>query len=265
MFPENISKNFDRVREIAFSNLPIEEKMKLFESFGEIEVFYKNNVKSVKNCFLPVDGFEDYAVNPYGDVISSKHAFVKLLSKACSATGYYTISLCNGKTNTKNVHILVTDAFLQKVENKQQVNHIDGNRENNRLDNLEYCTAKENIQHEFRTGLCSKRGLLTEDELNKIVEMLNAGSTYCDIAYKFNISPELVRKIAKGKRHREIFARIDVKKKVNSPRRVKCLESGKIYNSYGEASKDLKLCRQSFTKYFNRKISHVGGYHFERV
>lgn len=70
MLPANITGNFDRVKKIAFSELPMEEKMRLFEEFDEIMVFYKNNITFVKNCFLPIKGFEDYAVNPFGDVIS---------------------------------------------------------------------------------------------------------------------------------------------------------------------------------------------------
>ena len=59
------------------------------------------------------------------------------------------------KMSQRGVHRLVAEAFLG--ESELQVNHIDGNPENNSLENLEYCTAKQNIQHAFNAGLMPPR------------------------------------------------------------------------------------------------------------
>lgn len=65
-------------------------------------------------------------------------------------TGYRTVTI-NGKKYS--IHRLVAEAFISNPENKPFVNHIDGNKLNNSIENLEWCTNKENVQHAFRTGL----------------------------------------------------------------------------------------------------------------
>ncbi len=84
--------------------------------------------------------------------------------------GYEKISLSkNGKDKECSVHGLVAKTFLTNPENKRTINHIDGNKVNNHVSNLEYATDKENIAHAIRTGLTDRYFLRDNRYVDKIV------------------------------------------------------------------------------------------------
>ena len=74
--------------------------------------------------------------------------------------GYLKLTLCkNKKYKYVTIHRLVAEAFIPNPENKLQVNHKDGNKFNNQVSNLEWCTCIENIHHAFNIGLRKKKGV----------------------------------------------------------------------------------------------------------
>ena len=73
-------------------------------------------------------------------------------------TGYYLVTLVNnGKRKNQFIHRLIAYHFITNPESKPQVNHKDGNKQNNAIDNLEWVTAQENSRHAVDTGLCDAR------------------------------------------------------------------------------------------------------------
>lgn len=82
----------------------------------------------------------------------------KMLGQYSNGKGYITVNLNNGTQNSKRfyVHRLVAIHFIDNPEDKHDINHIDGNKNNNKSSNLEWCTKSENIQHAYETGLFKK-------------------------------------------------------------------------------------------------------------
>lgn len=100
-----------------------------------------------------VNDYPNYEVSNTGRVRNRKSG--RLLQQKLGREGrYMSVYLCNnGHENTQRVHRLVAKAFIPNPENKPQVNHIDGNRLNNHISNLEWCTSKENNLHAIKTEL----------------------------------------------------------------------------------------------------------------
>ena len=75
----------------------------------------------------------------------------KILKPALGKSGYLLVSFCvDNVKSSQNVHRLIARAFIPNEANKPQVNHKDGNKQNNKLENLEWVTASENGLHSYR-------------------------------------------------------------------------------------------------------------------
>lgn len=115
------------------------------------KLFDKAFPELVEGVELP--NLSKYKIRKNGDVYSKYEA--KVLNPATTKKGYKQVFLTkdDGTASSYLVHQLVAKAFINNVNNAEQVNHIDGDKSNNNVSNLEWCTNTENNQHAWSTGL----------------------------------------------------------------------------------------------------------------
>lgn len=147
-----------------------------------IEKYYVPEIEIWKDII----GFEnEYEVSNLGNVRRK----IQNLKSSISPHGYKTLSLSkNGKTITKLVHRLVAEAFIENHENKEIINHKDCNKTNNVLENLEWVTHEENMQHAVsnnrqrnQKGESNSMSKLLEQDVLFIRELLNNGLSAYEI------------------------------------------------------------------------------------
>ena len=135
-----------------------------------------------------IEGFTHHTIDEQGTVINTKTNHIK--AQWLGANGYYHVDIQEfGKSTKIAVHRLLALSFIDNPESKRTVNHIDGNKLNNLLSNLEWATDAENIQHAYNTGLQSyqRHYSLKEYEALLIDRFLN-GETITHIASTINQS-----------------------------------------------------------------------------
>lgn len=112
--------------------------------------------------------------------------------------GYHQIGLRNPKQKLFYVHRLVAFSFVENPEGKPEVNHKDGNKDNNFAHNLEWVTPKENIVHSVAMGLKKPHGEKLSHE--EAMEVYKSTEPDCVVSLKYGISIRSVRDIKKKKR-----------------------------------------------------------------
>ena len=155
-----------------------------------------------KEIWKDVIGYEDlYLISNYGNVYGKKHK--RILKETDNGHGYKKVILCK-KQKVKNyyIHRLVAINFLPTNKDKKFINHKDGLKYNNSLNNLEWCTKSENMIHAVSLGL-SKSGVnhykakLTEAQIH---EILFSNERPTILARKFNIGYRYLREIKTGRK-----------------------------------------------------------------
>lgn len=175
----------------------------------------------MEEIFKVVHDFPTYEISNFGRIrtksrrIRYTHAVTKnehfrltecrMLQTCKNSNGYLCCQLYKDKKSyNKRVHRLVAEAFLEKIQGLDTVNHIDGNKINNFVNNLEWCTDSQNHIHAVNMGLQARGSDLKISKLNEkgataIKRMLNDGFSKGYIARLFDVSRTAVILIAQGK------------------------------------------------------------------
>lgn len=159
--------------------------------------------------WLDIKGYEgQYQVSNMGRILSKERTvevllrgrkttnkvFEKLKVFYSAMGGYYGVLLSqNGKNKSYRVHRLIAKEFIENPENKPYINHINGIKTDNRVENLEWCTASENLQHAYNIGLMNRpieNCNFSKLSLQQITEIRNTykRNTALQLSKQFNVT-----------------------------------------------------------------------------
>lgn len=134
-----------------------------------------------------IKGFPNYSITKEGVITNIETNTVKKCWLA--KNGYYYVDLFYKKTRKKiALHRLLAIHFIPNKNNKRTVNHKDGNKLNNDLTNLEWCTDSENIKHAYDNNLNSAVKKLENKDLKNVVDIFLKGTSLQEIAKIYNVS-----------------------------------------------------------------------------
>lgn len=161
----------------------------------------------------PIKDFPSYEVSNHGDIRSTRrYKIPHVMKKNLAGNGYFYVQLRrNGKSYSKKISRAVCDAFIIDTKGKLIVNHIDGNKQNDYYQNLEWCSQGDNLRHAYRTGLKhpvrgedSPNSKLTNDKVRSLREWVRDGHGIRETARKFLVSHTTVRKILSGSKWKHV-------------------------------------------------------------
>lgn len=189
----------------------------------------ENLITATPEAWEPVAGYEGiYSVSDQGRVRSedrhvngNPNGGLRLLrgqvmKPQAWGSGYLTVRLAReGKARTCYVHHIVVAAFGGPppgplgTRGDYQINHRDGDKQNNCASNLEYVLQGDNVRHAFRTGLqplgrSRAHTRLTDDDVRAVRKAVAAGDRLKEVGRRFGVTPEHVSLIARGKRRSNI-------------------------------------------------------------
>jgi len=133
----------------------------------------------MQEIWKKIENYEDYFISNLGRVKSTKNNKIKYLKLCVNSEGYYAVKLFqNGKGKMIKVHRLIAKAFIDNPNNHLCVDHIDGDRKNNNLDNLRWVTNQQNQHNRTKA-----KGYTWHKKANKWMSQININNKKIHLGY----------------------------------------------------------------------------------
>ena len=211
-----------------------------------------------KKIITPDGIYENYQVSNLGNIRSLNYNHTgkeKILKQNENRYGYMQVRLCkNSETKNYTVHRLVAMAFMPNVMNYKCIDHRDTNKHNNNVLNLVWCTQKQNANNELSKKKMSKsqKGKHRTEETKKKISVANKGKTLSEEtknkmseSHKGKyLSEETKKKISVANKGKTLSE--EHKKKMSE--KVICIETGEIFPSVNETSRELKISASNISQ-----------------
>lgn len=157
--------------------------------------------------FREIPGFENYKVSNLGRIYSTKRRTC-LKVKKLGNNGYYQVRLYkDGEYRYKNLHRLIAETFIPNPKNLRTVNHINGNKLDNRVSNLEWADDCTQQHHACLLGLKkTTQHILTEEEILDVYKRyFENHESMGSIARLYGTRKQQIAKLVKGQRHKSLY------------------------------------------------------------
>lgn len=157
---------------------------------------------SKMEIWIPIVGYEGrYSVSNFGNIASHRGGKTRILKPTLNRSGYTYVDLCkNGMRRSHRVNVLVANHFLPKPNGMEEVNHKDENKSNNRVENLEWCTHRYNMNYGTRTGRAISHLRKPVVRCNKSGESIDAHESVNQASRTLGISAAHISLCCRGMR-----------------------------------------------------------------